>query len=125
MEEKPAIESILILTGSEYPQRASLIFKKYFFDKNRSIELLLSVEGLNKVWVKDKKTIDELNAIVDKRNVDFKAKNLESSAKLKEQEWALVGKLSEVKDDFSFYTNRSGAIIEHSRVYLAFREPKH
>ncbi len=125
MEIKQPIESILILTGSEYPQRASLIFKKYFFDKNRSVDLLLSVEGLNKVWVKDKKIIDELNAIVDKRNVEFKAKSLEASSKLKEQEWNLVGKLSGVKDDFSFYTNRSGAIIENSRVYLAFREPKH
>ncbi len=125
MEIKPPIESILILTGTEYPQRASLIFKKYFFNKNRSIELLLSVDGLTKVWVKDKKTIDQLNEIIEKRNIEFKAKALDKSAKLKEEEWSLIGSLSGVKDDFSFYTNRSGAVIEYSRVYLAFREPKH
>ena len=124
MKQPPAIDSILILTGTEYKERASLLFKKYFFSKTKSLDALLTLQGLNKIWVKDAAFIEELGEIVEKRITEFANKSLEASALLREQEWNMIGKLSGVTADFSLYTNRSSGVFGTTRVYLAYRDPE-
>ena len=121
MKQKPTIDSILILTGSEFKERASMIFKKYFFSKTKSLESILALESLTKIWIKDQATVNELDEIVERRISEFANKNLEVSSQLKEQEWSMIGKLSELKD-FSLYKNRSSAVFGNTRVYLAYKD---
>ena len=121
MKAKPNIDGILILTGTEFKERASMIFKKYFFSKTKSLEAILALDSLNKKWIKDSAIIEELNEIVESRISEFAAKNLETSGQLKEQEWSTVGKLSEL-NDFNLYANRSSAVFGSTRVYLAYKD---
>ena len=123
MKPKPHIESVLILTGTKNARIASEFFKNYFFSKDKSLDKLQGRKELSKVWVKDPAAIAELEAIIDKRIEAYAAKELDLSAKLREEEWALVAKLSKMGELFNQYTNRSGGVFEYTRVYLAFREP--
>ena len=121
MKQKPIIDSILILTGTEFKERASMIFKKYFFSKTKSLEAILALDSLNKKWIKDSAIVEELDEIVENRISEFAKKNLETSSQLKEQEWSMIGKLSELKD-FNLYANRSSAVFGNTRVYLAYKD---
>ncbi len=121
MKTKPTIESILILTGTEFRERASQIFKKYFFSKTKSLEAILALDSLNKKWIKDSAIIADLDEVVENRIAEFAKKNLDTSAQLKEQEWSMIGKLSELKD-FNLYNNRSSAVFGNTRVYLAYKD---
>lgn len=123
MKPKPHIDNILILTGTKNARIASEFFKKHFFSKEKSLEALLSRAELTKVWVNDPATVKQLEEIIDKRIEAFADKKLDESAKLREEEWALIGKLSKLNEGFAEYSNRSGGVFDFTRVYLAFREP--
>ena len=118
-----AIGKILILTGTKTEADASTFFKKYFFSKKKLLAPLLEAEELNKIWIDDKKEVEFLNTIIEKKITDFKAKKLEQSAKLKIQEWEFIGKYSNTPDSFNQYKNRSSGIFGNTRVYLALKVP--
>lgn len=122
MKTKPNIDTILILTGTEFKERASQIFKKYIFNKDKSLEAFDQLSSVTKVWVKDEATVAALNELVETKLAEYAAQSLNSSAQLKEQEWNMVGKLSGVTDNFDLYKNRSSTVINTTRVYLAYKD---
>ena len=122
MKTKPTIDTILILTGTEFKERASQIFKKYIFNKDKSLAAFDQLSSVTKVWVLEEATVAALNELVETKLAEYAAQSLNSSAQLKEQEWSMVGKLSGVTDNFDLYKNRSSTVIGNTRVYLAYKD---
>ncbi|MEI7801883.1 MAG: hypothetical protein WCI97_04515 [Bacteroidota bacterium] len=122
MKTKPTIDTILILTGTEFKERASQIFKKYIFNKDKSLAAFDQLSSVTKVRVTDEATVTALNELVETKLAEYAAQSLNSSAQLKEQEWDMVGKLSGVTDNFDLYKNRSSTVINTTRVYLAYKD---